>query len=215
MKVTDFQNIYYQNISIDDEIEVTANCICELFNKPYDEVNRFTPKQFIKWSKKATNKLRTSKQWYQFEKVKTNANDITFGEFIEVLEWQKKGFIESIHLTAASLLLKKTKHSTDVKRILNSDVTQYYDDLIVFMDSFYKLLKSYKGLFDTEAEDIDANKSGHPFQNKYGWMFSAKMVAELEGVNINNAYQLPIIQALNDLSYLKSKQSFDKWLNKV
>ena len=36
------------------------------------------------------------------------------------------------------------------------------------------------------------------------------MVSEFEGVSINEAWDLPVFQFLNDLSYLKMKREIDK-----
>jgi hypothetical protein len=36
------------------------------------------------------------------------------------------------------------------------------------------------------------------------------MVSEFEGISINDAWDLPVFQFLNDLSYLKMKREIDK-----
>jgi hypothetical protein len=35
------------------------------------------------------------------------------------------------------------------------------------------------------------------------------MVAEFEGISLNEAWELPVLQFLNDLSYLKVKRKLD------
>jgi aryl carrier-like protein len=43
----------------------------------------------------------------------------------------------------------------------------------------------------------------------YGWIYQATLIAEHEKIKLDEVYDLPTLQALNDLSYLKSKQAFD------
>jgi hypothetical protein len=45
---------------------------------------------------------------------------------------------------------------------------------------------------------------------KYGWIYQATIIAEHEKIKLAEVYELPTLQALNDLSYLKSKNSFDR-----
>jgi hypothetical protein len=45
---------------------------------------------------------------------------------------------------------------------------------------------------------------------RYGWIYQATIIAEHERINLEEAFELPTIQALNDLSYIKAKNSFDR-----
>ena len=47
------------------------------------------------------------------------------------------------------------------------------------------------------------------FTTNYGWIYNVKAVAEFEGINLEAAFNLSVVQGLNDLSYLKEKQAFD------
>jgi hypothetical protein len=44
---------------------------------------------------------------------------------------------------------------------------------------------------------------------KFGWIYQATIVAEHEKIKLDEVYELPIIQFLNDLSYLKAKNAYD------
>jgi hypothetical protein len=43
----------------------------------------------------------------------------------------------------------------------------------------------------------------------YGWIYQATLIAEHEKIKLEEAYELSTIQALNDLSYIKSKNAHD------
>jgi hypothetical protein len=44
---------------------------------------------------------------------------------------------------------------------------------------------------------------------QYGWIYQASIISEHEKIKLADVYELPTIQALNDLSYLKAKNAFD------
>lgn len=45
---------------------------------------------------------------------------------------------------------------------------------------------------------------------RYGWIYQATLIAEHEKIKLDEVYNLPTIQALNDLAYLKSKTAHDR-----
>lgn len=51
---------------------------------------------------------------------------------------------------------------------------------------------------------------------RFGWIFQATIIAEHEKIKLKEVYDLPTIQALNDLSYLKAKSAYDtNEINKI
>jgi hypothetical protein len=44
---------------------------------------------------------------------------------------------------------------------------------------------------------------------RYGWIYQATIIADHERIKLSEVYELPTIQALNNLSYLKAKNAFD------
>ena len=83
------------------------------------------------------------------------------------------------------------------------------------MSSIQRLDKEFIGLFQ---EGIDQSGDEHNggrdvsgnFMQRYGWIYQATIIAEHERIRLEEVYELPTIQALNDLSYIKSKNAFDK-----
>ena len=74
--------------------------------------------------------------------------------------------------------------------------------------------KEFKGLFDqtdddTEYEQIPGRENVHPFMRTYGWIYQAQLVSKHEGIRLEEVYDLTTLQFLNDLSYIKSKASYD------
>ena len=78
----------------------------------------------------------------------------------------------------------------------------------------------FVGLFGETSEQPDDVVDGigndvHPFQKQYGWIYQAVLVAQHNNITLERAYQLPTIQFLNDLAYIKSKSEFDAYLLKT
>ena len=74
------------------------------------------------------------------------------------------------------------------------------------MQNFEILNKKFDRLFNQQVENegVTGNRT-HEFQKSFGWIYNCKMVAEFEGLSMNETWELPIIQFLNDLTYIKIK----------
>lgn len=81
------------------------------------------------------------------------------------------------------------------------------------MSSIQELDRKFKGLFDEgnteESTDEASREVGGNFMAKFGWIYQATIVAEHEKIKLDEVYQLPTIQFLNDLSYLKAKSAYE------
>ena len=79
-----------------------------------------------------------------------------------------------------------------------------------FLSCLQELDRSFKGLFN-QSGNGEGNQSGRGqqasdrFMRIHGWQYTAHLIAEFERITLDQAYDLPIIQALNDMSYLKAK----------
>ncbi len=76
--------------------------------------------------------------------------------------------------------------------------------------------EQYRGLFgltheNDEAEQKETKNAESVFTENFGWIYSAKQVAEMEGIPLDAVYDLSVIQFLNDLAYLKQKRLVDEY----
>jgi len=217
MKVSTYQLIYNVTESVHiDDVDKAAYTVCHSFGLSTDKVDKMSPKQFLTKIDKAAKLLQKSIHplWYS-TKLNTDASTITLGQFIETIHWMKGGVIESLHLIAATMM-HGTEHAKDAQVALKSNIRHILPFVLEYIESINALVKSYEGLFDSD-EPIDPTvkpEPPHPFVDRYGWIFSARQVADFEGITMDQAYDLPIMQALNDLSYLKSKQQYEKNMSK-
>jgi hypothetical protein len=76
--------------------------------------------------------------------------------------------------------------------------------------SIQRVNKSFTTLFGiTEGEERGSESDSSEFDKSYGWIYNAQMVAEFERIKLDDAWELPVLQFLNDLSYLKVKRKLD------
>lgn len=212
----------------EDAIEQIALVVCAVYGFTPERVDNMSKLEFMLYSQriKQLSDRIIKRPWYRRRLLLTDASKITLGQFIEIQHWSKMGEVDSLPLIAASILLKRGDHKADTERMLRTDARRLLHDIKAFMQSFQQLLESYSGLFekpeakgDETEEEIEALEKEralevHPFIEQYGWIFSAKKVAEYEGITLEQAYGLPVIQAFNDLAYLKSEQDYQKQINK-
>lgn len=219
MTLTQYQRIAGFWNSENDEVTQIALIVCDLYGYTYDEVNNMEPRKFLKLSKKVERSFVGIDKKPIFSRVKLNVDafSITLGQFIEVQHFLKLGEIDSMHLVAASIWVDKREHKRKAEILLNKNVRYVLKDISAFLLSFANLLNSYSGLFETEEredeEDAKVEKP-HPFIEQYGWIYSAKQIAEHEGITLDKAFELPVLQAFNTLAYLKSYQSYQKYISK-
>jgi hypothetical protein len=222
MKLRDYQRLAAFWNDGDDQVSQVAWIIMDVYSLTYDEVNNMEPKRFLKYSKRIGKQFSNidKKPFYSWFKFETDASKITLGQFIEVQHFMKQGQVDAMHLVGASIWKDKRDHKLKSELLLNTNIRHVLQDITRFFLSFAEFINSYKGLFETdepeedEYDELAKPEKPHPFVDQYGWFFSAKQVAEYEGITLAQAFDLPIIQALNDLSYLKAFQSYQKHINK-
>lgn len=215
MTVRKYQRIQEIQATTLDDIDRVALIVCELFNLSAEYVNNLSSLKFLKYADKATKLLQTKEPFFNQIRIETDATKITLGQFIECITWLKNDVAQSLHLLAASLTFnfKNFDHQYRANIFLDVPAGAIVHHVNTFVQSFEALILSYKGLFEVEDQEEEPEKP-HPFIDQFGWIFSAKQVAEHEVITLDKSFDLPIIQALNVLCYLKSKQSYDKWQSK-
>jgi len=215
MTVREYQRIQEIQATTLDDIDRVALIVCELFNLSAEYVDNLSSLKFLKYADKATKLLQAKEPFFNQIRIETDASKITLGQFIECITWLKNDVAQSLHLLAASLTFnfKNFDHQYRANIFLDVPAGAIVNQVNTFVQSFEALILSYKGLFEVEDQEEEPEKP-HPFIDQFGWIFSAKQVAEHEVITLDKSFDLPIIQALNVLCYLKSKQSYDKWQSK-
>lgn len=223
MKLSNWQRIASFYDEDNDEVEQAALLICDIYGFSPEQVDQLSPAVFQLYSyrvKRLFDRMMR-RPWWSRLRFQTDATQITFGQFIEVKYFLQQGAIDAMHLVAASIQIGgHADHKTRAERLRQTNARKVLPDVNRFMVSFNDLIDSYSGLFEKEEEEEDMDEAPrrkeaeHPFITQYGWIFSAKKVAEHEGMKLEEVFGIPVIQALNDLAYLKGEASYMKKINK-
>jgi hypothetical protein len=218
MTVHQYQKlIEIQEQHANEDVVRLAYSVCYFYNLSTEKVNQMQPKKFLRKCKKIQNGLAVRPYLFSRKRFTTDATKLTLGQFIEVQSWLSKGIESQLHMISASILIKRTVHVNDVKKVLSYNICSVLPPVSTFIQSFMDLLKKYEWLLKddniTDKQDKKANIN-HPFIINFGWVFSAKQVAEHLGLKLNDAFDINIIEALNTLVYLKSKAQYEELLRK-
>ena len=74
----------------------------------------------------------------------------------------------------------------------------------------FKNLFGHDNVAGAEDDSFSSGGSGEQFMRRFGWHYQSELVARYEGIKLDEAYQLPTIQYLNDLAYLKEKANYER-----
>ncbi len=188
-----------------DKVEMIAILICELFDKTEDEVDNLTKKQFIKLSGKVGDEMKSATVKPLSPILEFAAFDkINFGHFVDTMHFMKMGEIDSIPHIACSIWDNKLPYKDKLSQIMQMEAYEVIPFVTEYMEAFAQLIESYPVLFAPVEED----EKKSVFIENFGWIFAAKRIAEHQIITLDQAFELPVVQALNALAYLKSEQEY-------
>jgi hypothetical protein len=152
-------------------------------------------------------------------------NKVNTARYIETKVFAKD-FVQNLHKVAASMVIptvltplgyftkryNATLHSIYSQDIQEANFVDVYFSVTKYVKMIADLDSNYKGLYDEIDQDMESQqqRGGSRFVEFYGWQYCAKIVAEHENITLDAAYNLPVIQFLNDLSYLKAERDYIK-----
>ncbi len=217
ISVEKYQYINEINANNPDDLDKLLYLITFLTGKSEQQINNISVKVFNRLAIKVKDRFENIKGTYvnylRGFRFNYNFKRVTLGQYIEVQHFAKMGQIESLHLIAASMSVKgKLSHTQRADKILTLPMLPILYSVGHFLDEFKSFNNNYKGLFGVGEEEGEGEAI--EFNERYGWIYSAKKVAEFEGITLEKAFELPVIQAFNDLAYLKAFSQYEEELNK-
>lgn len=142
-----------------------------------------------------------------------DVSKMTFGQFIDLSFFlTQKPPIQYAHFALATVAkgwIKKGEHSVKATYFLNQPVGKVVGCIAKLTESFESFRSEYKSLFGVDPEVNGAEASEDKFNKRYGWVYSASQVAEYQRIKLDEAFELPVRQALNALAYLKAKAKYE------
>jgi hypothetical protein len=146
--------------------------------------------------------------------INYDISKMTFGQYIELAFFLSNNPIQNAHYIMATIgnqwLRKHTAndHRKKANYFLNQPIEKIIGSLNRITEAFGEFNKEYKSLFGVDKE-VSGDVQEDVFNKRYGWIYSASQVAEYERITNDEAFALPVRQALNDLVYLKAKARYE------
>jgi hypothetical protein len=175
---------------------------------------------------RAVEYIRVGKQRF---KCDYDAKFSDAGRYIEI-KYFTPDLVNNLHRICASMVIpmKPTlfgwkliefdpmKHEDYAETLLSAPFEVVFGSVIQKLNNIKNLDAGFKGLFnpDMKRDEDDGREVGSQFMKYFGWIYQAKLVAEHEGIKLDEVYKMSTVSFLNDLSYLSSKNSYETELRK-
>lgn len=221
--VAQYKKIEYINsVHEYDEVEKLAYIVGEVYDLSNEKVNFLPAHKFRKMVAKINKTLNQPKAFWQLSvPILTDATKLTFGQFVDLQHWFKQPEYINIESIIARLLvganLKQIEE--DKKTVLKLNIQKVLYKYSKFKDSYEKLMRDNKDLFEQEVEleegeELPEGSGVHPFIETFGWFYVGEQFKEYFGIKLDDVFELPILEAFSALNYLKAKQGYEKQMIK-
>lgn len=201
------------------DVDKALYSTCEVFGLTEEQLNNMSP---IRANKKISQLLTLMKSDPAGMAKKTigrydiiyDPAEVTLGQFIELRHFLQDS-IQMGHFAMASLSKESGQqyvtegHPLRADYFLRQPVMHVIGSLKVFIERWAAFIKRYDSLFGLDKDMYEKGEQSDRFNKQFGWIYSATDIAEHERITLDEAYGLPIIQALNDLAYLKAKRRYE------
>jgi len=163
---------------------------------------------------------------HNFYRINSEIKNITAGRYIEVKSFYSNDYITNLDKIIASFSIpvrrwgfryknmkyEVSKHDEYAKDMLSLPFRLAYGLGMQCLSIINKIDKNYPLLFDQSNTEDEIQDLGieQTFMKYYGWIYSTAAVAEHERITMDQSFELPVIQYLNDLAYLKMKGKMEK-----
>ena len=219
LTVKQYQDIFEVLQYTEDKFEQICSIVAIANGLTYEDVNQMHPLLFSALCKDAEfmfDKVSGKPRRYiGVYKINYNIPKWKWRQFVEIQYWLHNGFEYNIHNILASAsnlpLLKNTSnnHPAMAERFKGYNCRDCYSsaaEVVKKLTEFNAGFQEPTTEQEEEAEKIEEDYGDTGFQDRWGWIYSTKLIADHRGIPLEKAYELTAIQAMNDLAYIKALQ---------
>lgn len=201
------------------DMDKVLHTACIVYNKTEYQIDNEKPVKVVKMISKMQSVFETPFNPKAVNRlgryaINYDVSKITLGQYVSLSFYITKGPAENAHYILATMAsVRLRKHSTkDHKRkadyFLKQPIELVVGALNEIQQSYNRFNQGYQSLFGVDP-GVSGNVENDEFNKRYGWIYSATQVALHEGIPLDEAYGLPVIQAFNDLIFLKAKCKYE------
>lgn len=197
------------------DIDKALYSACVVFDKTEYQLDNEKPERVLKMMTRMQSLFETpfnpvaSKAIGEYE-INYDISKITLGQYIELNYFISDGTAKNAHYILATMATGKraTEHRERAEYFNDQPVELVVGAMNVIVKNFDQFNKRYKNLFGVDP-NVSGNVQNDEFNKRYGWIYSATQVAAHEGIPLDSAYKLSVIQAFNDLMFIKAKAKYE------
>lgn len=197
------------------DIDKALYSACVVFDKTEYQLDNEKPKKVLKMMAKMQSLFETpfspvaSIRMGEYT-INYDVSKITLGQYVELAYFISDGATKNAHYILATMATSKriTEHGERAGFFYDQPVELVVGAMTAIVKNFDQFNNRFKNLFGVDP-NVAGNVQNDQFNKRYGWIYSATQVAQHEGITLDDAYKLPIIQAFNDLMFLKAKAKYE------
>lgn len=210
-----YQQIEQVNQQDLPDLDKALFAVCILYNMTEYEVDNASPVKVLKLMNGVASMLESFRPKV-YKKVgryfmEYDISKMTFGQYIELAFFLAEE-TRYAHYIMATISKRWGRKRNDHRRKADYFATLPAEKVMgcvrFIKQRFEEFNKEYKTLFGADKEvagDVDSSR----FMKRFGWIYSATQVRDYERITMNQTFELPVRQALNDLVFLKAKGKYE------
>ena len=215
-KFQQIEEINNRNISDIDRVLFST---CIVFDKTEYELDNEDPRKVMRMTENLTRIFEAPLSPSPFKKIgkyfiNYDISKVSFGQYIELSYFLSQKPVQNAQYVLASVSNSRWRknravdHRKKADYFMSKSITKIMGSLAAIIENFQRFNDEYKKLWGLDRE-VTGNVQNEDFNKRYGWIYSATQVAEYERITLDQAFALPIRQALNDLAFLKAKGKYE------
>jgi hypothetical protein len=211
--------VIYDNPNYDDQDKVFHN-ICVAYDIEPAELNNGGFKNAYRLIQRFNRDFGTEPKFEPKNRIKKfqinyEPSQMAFGQYITLAFYLARNAVLNCHKILATITNEYGfKYNADTQQqredyFLTRPVTEVVGSIKRIQDKYRQFNDGYKSLFGLNTDNAQETETD-VFHKRFGWVFSATMVADHNRITLDQAYALPVRVAFNDLAYLKAKAAYDE-----
>lgn len=213
-----FQQIKEVNKQDISDIDKVLFSVCIIYDITEFELDNTAPKKVLRMSEIVSKVFESpfnpkAKRKIGRYFISYHISKMTFGQYVELAFFLQEPE-KHAHYIMATVSKKWLRghsakdHRKKANYFLTHPVTDIMGGVSLIKDRFEEFNKEYDKLFGID-KSVAGDVEDEEFNKRHGWIYSATQVAQHEGIKLDDAFALPVRQALNDLVFIKAKGKYE------
>jgi hypothetical protein len=201
------------------ELDKLLYSTCIVFNKTEYQLDKLKGNKAVRLIAKVNRTFSSNfkpkvKKWLGYYLTNYDVSTFTFGQYIELSFFLNNSDISKAHYVLATItnlpLCKNNaaNHRKKSEYFLKQPIPYVVGAIEIISKNLVAFNKEYQTLFGIDKE-VSGDVQEDYFNKRYGWIYCASQIAEYERITLEQAFNLPVRQAFNDLAYLKAKSKYE------